>query len=85
MSDAPTEPPCASLAAPVTRKPDIIRSVINRMLAHGVITEELALRCEREARAEWGGQRIDYVAKHSQADRDAPRPVKAPISRARVW
>lgn len=43
---------------------DIIRWVIDRMLAHDdSITQELALRVEREARAEWGGQRIEYVPK----------------------
>lgn len=44
---------------------DIIKWIVDRMLAHDdSITQELALTIEREARAEWGGQRIDYIAKH---------------------
>lgn len=43
---------------------DVICWVIDRMRAHvPEITPELALIVEREARAEWGGQRIDYVAR----------------------
>ena len=58
----------------MTRGPDIIRWVIERMMAHeDSITQELALRVEREARAEWGGQRVDYVAKHCQVDVEARR------------
>jgi hypothetical protein len=54
----------------VSRGPDIIRWVIERMMAHeDSITQELALTVEREARAEWGGQRIDYVAKTCAADK----------------
>lgn len=54
---------------------DIIRWVIDRMLAHDdSITQELALTVEREARAEWGGQRIDYIAKTM----DRRRPNKLP-------
>lgn len=57
---------------------DIIRWIIDRMLAHDdSITQELALTVEREARAEWGGQRIDYIAKN--ADRKAARrPLEGP-------
>lgn len=55
---------------------DIIRWVIDRMLAHDdSITQELALTVEREARAEWGGQRIEYVPKtcgHVTARKPAP-------------
>ena len=58
----------------MSRGPDIIRWIIDRMLAHeDSITQELALTVEREARIEWGGQRIDYVAKHCQADVEARR------------
>lgn len=58
----------------MSRGPDIIRWVIERMMAHeDSITQELALTVEREARLEWGGQRIDYVAKHCQADVEARR------------
>lgn len=52
------------------RRTDVIRWVIERMLAHeDSITQELALTVEREARTEWGGQRIDYIAKHCAADK----------------
>lgn len=64
----------------MSRRPDIIRWVIDWMLANEqCIKEELALRCEREARAEWGGQRVDYVAKHCAADKPARTgpPAKA--------
>jgi DNA-binding NtrC family response regulator len=48
----------------LSRPADIISWVIDWMLANeDSITQELALRCELEARAEWGGQRIEYVAK----------------------
>lgn len=69
----------------MTRRVDIIRWVIDRMMAHeDSITEELALTVEREARAEWGGQRVDYIAKTCSADVEARRalqgakPVPAP-------
>ena len=43
---------------------DIIRWVIDCMLRHNdSITHEIALTVERESRAEWGGQRIEYVRK----------------------
>lgn len=52
----------------MTRK-DIIRWVIERMMAHDdSITQELALQVEIEARREWGGQRIDYIAKTPSGD-----------------
>ena len=55
-------------------RPDVIRWVIERMMAHeDSITQELALTVEREARAEWGGQRIEYVAKVCEADRGRAR------------
>ena len=51
---------------------DIIRWVIDRMMAHDdSITQELALTVEREARAEWGGERIIYVRKTCEGDREA--------------
>jgi hypothetical protein len=60
---------------------DIIRWVIDRMLAHDdSITQELALTVEREARAEWGGQRIDYIAKTCPADRDRRRALQGRTS-----
>jgi hypothetical protein len=66
----------------LTRRPDIIRWVIERMMAHeDSITQELALTVERECRAEWGGQRIDYVAKTCAADkptRNGPAPGVVP-------
>lgn len=49
----------------MTRK-DIIKWAVDWMLANDqAITEELALRFEREARQEWGGQRIEYIAKRA--------------------
>lgn len=58
---------------------DIIRWVIDRMMAHeDSITQELALTVEREARAEWGGQRVEYIAKTCEADR--ARRVRAAVS-----
>lgn len=55
-------------------RPDIIRWVIDWMITNEqAVTEDLALRCERAARQEWGGQRIDYVAKTCEADRHARR------------
>lgn len=61
---------------------DIIRWILDRVMAHDdSITEELALVIEREARAEWGGQRIDYIAKN--ADRKAARrPLDADARQA---
>jgi len=65
----------------MTRRTDIIRWVVDWMLAHEPsITEELALRCEREARAEWGGQQIGYVARTCATDnpngaQGLPEPV----------
>lgn len=61
---------------------DIIRWVIDRMLAHDdSITQELAATVEREARAEWSGQRIDYIARH--CDRKAARkPLSEAAQRA---
>jgi transcriptional regulator of acetoin/glycerol metabolism len=51
------------------RRPDVIRWVIDWMMANeAAISEDLALRCERAARAEWGGQRVDYIAKTCAAD-----------------
>ena len=63
---------------------DIIRWVIDRMLAHDEsITQELALTVEREARAEWGGQRIDYVPK--ECDRKAARKPLSPDAQRAVY
>jgi predicted transcriptional regulator len=44
---------------------DIIRWVIDVMLEEmaSATGDDLAERVERKARREWGGQRIDYVAK----------------------
>lgn len=54
--------------------PDIIRWVIERMMAHeDSITQDLALTVEREARREWGRQRIDYIAQHCVGDVEARR------------
>ena len=63
---------------------DVIRWVIDWMMTNeDAITEELALRCEREARAQWGGQRIDYIPKTCAADRKAARrPLSADAARA---
>lgn len=58
-------------------KRDVISWVIEWMSANeAAITEELALRCERAARAEWGGQRIDYVAKVCSADAQRRRKLQ---------
>lgn len=58
-------------------KRDVINWVIDWMMTNeAAITEDLALRCEREARREWGGQRIDYIAKTSSADRDQRRALQ---------
>lgn len=63
---------------------DIIRWVIDRMLAHDdSITQELALTVEREARAEWGGQRIEYIRRTCEGDRRAARqPLQPEAERA---
>lgn len=51
-----------------TKGTDIIRWVIDRMLAHDdSITQELALTVERESRAEWGGDTV-YIAKTLACD-----------------
>lgn len=64
------------------RGTDIIRWVIDRMLAHDdSITQELALTVEREARIEWGGQSIDYIAKTCAADRPNPEAVRRDFER----
>jgi len=50
---------------------DIITSIIDWMMANeSAITEELALRAEHAARAEWGGQQL-YLARTSEVDRRA--------------
>lgn len=65
-----------------SRSTDIIRWVIDRMLAHDdSITQELALTVEREARAEWGGQSIAYIAKRCAADRPSPADVQQDYAR----
>lgn len=57
------------------RTTDIIRWVIDRMLAHDdSITQELALTVEREARIEWGGDTV-YIAKTCGADMPDPKAV----------
>lgn len=54
------------------RDTDIIRWVIDCMMAHEpAITPEQALSVEREARAEWGGQRVGYIVRTCAADRQA--------------
>ena len=58
------------------RTRDVIRWVIERMMAHeDSITQELALIVEREARIEWGGQRIDYIARRCRSDPPDPAAV----------
>lgn len=48
----------------MARKPDLIRWIIECAMGYApTITPELALTVEREARAEWGGRRIDYIAR----------------------
>lgn len=55
-----------------SKGPDIIRWVIDWMLANDdSITQEMALRCERAARAEWGGDSVGYIAKTCRADSQA--------------
>lgn len=64
---------------------DIIRWVIDRMMAHeDSITQELALRVELEARAEWGGQRIEYIAK-TMDRRAGPAPKLALEAEAQAY
>lgn len=54
---------------------DIIRWVIECAMRHDdSITQELALVIERECRAEWGGQRIEYVPKHVTSTSRGGRP-----------
>lgn len=58
-------------------KSDVICSVIDIMRSLApAITEEQARMCERAARAEWGGQRIDYIAKTCSADKDHRRQLQ---------
>lgn len=53
------------------RRADIIRWVIDCMVRHAPdIKPEIALAVERECRAEWGGQRVDYIAKACTVDRE---------------
>ncbi len=62
-------------------RPDIIRWVIERMLAHDdSISQELALLVEREARAEWGGKSIEYVPKSCDR-KSARRPLSPEVER----
>lgn len=66
----------------MSKGPDIIRWVIDRMLAHDdSISQELALTVEREARAEWGGQSIPYIAKRCAADQADPEAVRSDYQR----
>lgn len=66
-----------------SRGADIIRWVIDRMLAHDdSITQDLALTVEREARAEWGGQSIPYIAKRCAADQPDAAAVRNDFERA---
>lgn len=61
---------------------DIIRWVIDCMLAHDdSISQDLAATVEREARAEWAGQRIDYIARHSDR-KTARKPLSEDAQRA---
>lgn len=54
---------------------DIIRWVIECAMRHDdSITQELALVIERECRAEWGGQRIEYVPRHVNSTSRGGRP-----------
>ncbi len=58
-------------------KPDVIRWVIDWMMTNeAAVTEDMALRCERAARAEWGGQRVDYIAKTCSTDREQRRSLQ---------
>lgn len=61
------------------KQKDIIKWVIDRMLAHDdSITQELALTVEREARMEWGGKRVPYIAKSTEG---ATRPLDSDARR----
>lgn len=55
---------------PIVRTIEIMRSLVPS------ITEEQALMCERAARAEWGGQRVDYIAKTCAADKAERRALQ---------
>jgi transposase-like protein len=60
---------------------DVICSVIEIMRSLApAITEEQAQMCERAARKEWGGQRIDYIAKTCSSDRDQRRQLQGRTS-----
>lgn len=66
----------------VTPRRDIIKWILDRLLAHDdSITQELILTVEREARAEFGGQRIDYIPKMPASDRAAGRRPLDPEAR----
>jgi DNA invertase Pin-like site-specific DNA recombinase len=53
------------------------------MLAHDdSITQDLALTVEREARAEWGGQRIDYIATHCGDRKASRKPLAIDVQKA---
>jgi DNA invertase Pin-like site-specific DNA recombinase len=58
---------------------DIIRWVIDAMLEEmaSPIADDLALRVERRARAEWGGQRIEYVPRTIERKRPGRLPPEA--------
>lgn len=63
-----------------TPRRDIIKWILDRLVAHDdSITQDLILTVEREARAEWGGQRIDYIPKTT--DRAAGRRPLDPQAR----
>jgi DNA invertase Pin-like site-specific DNA recombinase len=65
---------------------DIIRWVIDWMVTNEqAVTEDLALRCERAARAEWGGQEVGYVRKTCAADRQAGRRPLSPDAAGEVY
>lgn len=58
---------------------DVIRWTIDRLMTHAPsVTPTMALTVEREARAVWGGQRIDYIRKTCSADLRAARIGPAP-------
>jgi transposase-like protein len=62
----------------MTDRRDIIRSVIDcviRQVSVG-ITAEQALAAEREARREWGGHVVGYVAKTCAADLERRRQLQ---------
>ena len=61
---------------------DIIRWILDRLLAHDdSITQDLIATVEREARIEWGGQRIEYIPKTSDR-RSGRRPLDPETRRA---